>query len=366
MNYNKIESINFSLWNRKIINGYWLLFFLYFVGQVSFFLLNRIYYPEYASMDYISRHMLVPDVILISILLCTEVLFKYFRKMQKYLILITSIIIAYTIFFTISSVVPGRQIVLILPLIISIFYFNKRILTIGCCLNILTLTIVYMLSPQQRTVITIYEFIVIILMLIGSASAGFGIVNRGIQLLDEITKLVKSEEKLIVENSIIDKLSKTDALTGLYNHKTFHMFTDDILAQLNFSELPLQLAIIDIDNFKKVNDTYGHWTGDIVLKRVAEIIQNSTTSNDFVARYGGEEFAIIFIEKSHQETLSILETIRSNIENDLFKELENKSVTVSIGVHSYVKNEGKEALFKAADNCLYSAKATGKNRIVDQ
>lgn len=128
----------------------------------------------------------------------------------------------------------------------------------------------------------------------------------------------------------------------------------------------LQLAIIDIDNFKRVNDTYGHWTGDIVLKQVASILQESITSNDFVARYGEEEFAVIFIGKSIQEITDMLEAIRYLIEKTTFPELDGKSVTVSIGVQPYVKNEGKASLFKFADAHLYTAKVTGKNKIVSE
>jgi diguanylate cyclase (GGDEF)-like protein len=364
LNYNRLDSIDFGVWNRKIISGFWLVFFLYFAGQVSFLILNIVYYPEYAGIYYIRKHMIVPDTLLLSILVSAEIFIRRFKNGQKYLVLITSIVVAYTIFFTISSRIPGRQIVLILPMIISIFYFNKKISVIGCCLNIIVFSLVYILIPYQRTIISIYEFVVIILMLVGSATAGIAIVNRGIQLLNEITKLVKSEEKLIIENSIIDKLSKTDALTELYNHKTFHEFTDNILAQCDSHELPLQLALFDIDNFKKVNDTYGHWTGDIVLKQVANIIHNSITINDFIARYGGEEFAVIFIGKNMEETLAILENIRATIEKTIFKELENKAVTVSIGVQSYKKNDGKESLFKFADAYLYTAKTSGKNIIV--
>jgi diguanylate cyclase (GGDEF)-like protein len=191
-----------------------------------------------------------------------------------------------------------------------------------------------------------------------------GIVSRGIHLLNSITTLVKNEEKLIIEKSLIDKLSKTDALTGLYNHRTFHEYTDTLLNQKSIYSFQLQLAIIDIDDFKKVNDTYGHWSGDIVLKETASIIQSAITPDDFVARYGGEEFAIIFLGKNLTDTLSILETLRESISKRAYKELENNSVTVSMGVHNYLNNESKELMFKYADGALYKAKSSGKNKIV--
>jgi diguanylate cyclase (GGDEF)-like protein len=267
----------------------------------------------------------------------------------------------------IANDIPGRQIVLILPILISIFYFNKKVLVVTSVIilcSVISLFIINRLFISEIKLIAVHELSFIILSILGTALAGHGIVNRGIELLKYITELIKSEETLIIEKSIIDKLSKTDALTGLYNHRTFHEYIDTILEQFNSHKIQLQLAIIDIDNFKKVNDTYGHWCGDIVLKEVARIAQQHISSDDFIARYGGEEFAMVFIGKSLDETLAVLEAIRDHISGTVFVELLNSTVTVSVGVHTYTENQGKEFLFKCADQCLYEAKATGKNKIV--
>jgi diguanylate cyclase (GGDEF)-like protein len=125
----------------------------------------------------------------------------------------------------------------------------------------------------------------------------------------------------------------------------------------------LHLAIIDIDNFKKVNDTYGHWAGDIVLKSVSRCIKELLTPNEFVARYGGEEFTVIFTEKTVGEAYQMLDNIRLEIAQTKHPELDHQSVTVSIGLESYVEGEGRENLFKRADHSLYTSKKTGKNKI---
>jgi two-component system cell cycle response regulator len=308
--------------------------------------------------------MLIPDSIILFILLCTELAFKYSRRLERYLIIITSIAISYTAFFNITSSISGRQLALLIPILMSIFYFDKKILVATCSLDLLIIWAVYFILPSQRELMSIYELVIVSLSFVISGIVGVGVVNRGIQLLNSITTLVKNEEKLIIEKSIVDKLSKTDALTSLYNHRTFHEYVDTIMNQHCLYNFQIQLALIDIDNFKKVNDTYGHWTGDIVLKEVANIVQASVTADDFVSRYGGEEFAIIFIGKSFTDTLAILEKIRKDIETRNFLELENKPVTVSIGVHDYCNREGKELLFKYADSALYKAKGSGKNKVV--
>ena len=103
----------------------------------------------------------------------------------------------------------------------------------------------------------------------------------------------------------MDKLTKTDALTDLYNHMTFHEYFEKLIEQHEQNGLPLQLAIFDIDNFKLVNDMFGHRAGDAVLQRVSELIRSKVSTNDFVARYGGEEFAILFTDKLKMEALKL-------------------------------------------------------------
>jgi diguanylate cyclase (GGDEF)-like protein len=360
----KSHLIEYKLWNRKIINAFWIVSFIYIIGQVIFLTLDIINVPGYSIKHFLLKYMFVPDSIILLILICTELFFRFSKRLEKHLIIITSLAIAYTAFFNISSSISGRQLALLMPILISIFYFNKKILAVTCSISISIIWIVYMVSPYQRKIMSIYELVIVTVASIIAGVIGIGVVNRGIELLDSITTLVKNEQKLIIEKSIIDKLSKTDALTNLYNHRTFHEYVDTILNQHNLYNFQVQLALIDIDNFKKVNDTYGHWTGDIVLKGVGSILQNSVTADDFVARYGGEEFAVIFIDKNLSETLSILDKIKDAIENNTFEELENNSVTVSIGVHNYLNNEGKELLFKYADGALYDAKCSGKNKVL--
>ena len=136
---------------------------------------------------------------------------------------------------------------------------------------------------------------------------------------------------------------------------TFHEYLDRLIDQNHVNDLSIQLALIDIDNFKKVNDTYGHRAGDSVLKHVADIIKESIEADDFAARYGGEEFAVIFTEKSTSTAYSIAEDIRKKIAAMKNKEAGDTIVTVSIGLNNYNKT-GKEILFKEADSALYEAK----------
>lgn len=352
------------MWNRKIINAFWIVALVYVIGQVLVLGLDLIDDSSYSIPRYLKMYMLKPDSIIFTVLICTELIFKYSKRFERYLIIITSITICYTAFFNIHYEISGRQIALLIPILLSVFYFSKRVLVTTCSIDLLIIWTAYSAFPSQRQAMSSYEMVIVTLGIICAGIIGVGVVGRGIQLLNLISTMTKNEEKLIIEKSIIDKLSKTDALTNLYNHRTFHEYVDTILHQQSMYNFQVQLALIDIDDFKKVNDTYGHWSGDIVLKEVGNILHSLATADDFVSRYGGEEFAVIFIGKNLTDALHTLEKMKQTIENRPFKELDNKPVTVSIGVHNYLNGEGKELLFKYADGGLYKAKASGKNKVI--
>lgn len=208
--------------------------------------------------------------------------------------------------------------------------------------------------------VNIFAFIGIF---IGFVFISGGIIYRGHYLLKHLEESLCQQKELLVRNILMDRENKIDALTRLYNHKTFHEYLDRLIEQGDKNQLSFQLAIIDIDNFKQVNDQFGHWVGDSVLKRVGEQFKLNVTANDFVSRYGGEEFAVILTEKSKSESFQLVDTIRANISQMIHPEMNHKPVTVSIGMCSYEVGLGKEAFFKAADNSLYQAKKNGKNQV---
>jgi diguanylate cyclase (GGDEF)-like protein len=179
-----------------------------------------------------------------------------------------------------------------------------------------------------------------------------------------IESVTRDKQELLIRNAITEKMAHTDSLTDMYNHRTFQEYFDQVVVMHSQqNKHKLQLAIIDIDDFKKLNDTYGHAIGDIVLKRVANKIKSLVTADDIPSRYGGEEFAIIFTNKDISIAYNILENIRRSIEREKIREAET-NVTISIGLHEYIDDEGKQSSFVKADEALYTAKHTGKNKTV--
>ncbi|MDL2217938.1 GGDEF domain-containing protein, partial [Christensenellaceae bacterium OttesenSCG-928-M15] len=152
-----------------------------------------------------------------------------------------------------------------------------------------------------------------------------------------------------------------DSLTKLYNHATFYEKLDEHIKAHKTQNQPFALLVLDIDNFKAINDTYGHDVGDIVILRLVEIIKAHTTALELAFRYGGEEFTILTTDVIRAPRLA--EDIRLALEDSRYKEFDRR-VTVSIGLCQYNDNfGGRREYFAAADKALYNAKRTGKNRV---
>ncbi|MFL5343317.1 MAG: diguanylate cyclase [Hyalangium sp.] len=164
----------------------------------------------------------------------------------------------------------------------------------------------------------------------------------------------------------MERMATTDGLTGLLNHRTFQSKADEYLAQSKRYGRKVSLILTDIDHFKSVNDTYGHPTGDAVLRGVAKILRDKARDTDIVARYGGEEFAIIMPETDAKGALVIAERIREAVKAEVFQtEMGPLKVTLSLGI-STGPDYGyeKQQLIDLSDQCLYHAKRHGRNQSV--
>jgi diguanylate cyclase (GGDEF)-like protein len=179
-------------------------------------------------------------------------------------------------------------------------------------------------------------------------------------------RIVDLQKELLETNKRLELLSITDGLTKLYNHRYFQ---DELARAFQESERygrPLSLAIVDLDFFKKVNDTYGHAVGDEVLKAVSSIFQGSIRGTDLTARYGGEEFAVMMPETELGDALTFAEKIRGLVEStSVHTQAGAIRVTVSIGVATvpHAKIHAAKELVIAADKALYGAKRGGRNRV---
>lgn len=179
-------------------------------------------------------------------------------------------------------------------------------------------------------------------------------------------RIVDLQKELVASNERLSLLSITDGLTRLYNHRHFQEELARMFEESLRYDRPLSLALIDIDFFKKVNDTWGHGAGDEVLKRVSSIFANQTRSADMAARYGGEEFAVIMPETDLEHAIQFAEGIRKTIEDTAIETEEaTLRVTVSIGIACYPHTQVQtpRQLVESADRALYRAKRGGRNQV---
>jgi len=168
--------------------------------------------------------------------------------------------------------------------------------------------------------------------------------------------ILKEKEKLEEE---VRRLSITDDLTGLYNHRHFFKMLESEMIRRERQKTSLSLLMFDIDHFKRYNDLYGHIEGDRVLKKIGEIVNHSIRNNvDTGYRYGGDEFAALLIGATRDQALHIAERIRSMIEGSEFEK-----ITVSIGLAEFDEDSDLEGFVKSADNAMYVAKYSGGNQV---
>jgi len=165
----------------------------------------------------------------------------------------------------------------------------------------------------------------------------------------------------------IYRLTIMDGLTQIHNHRYLVDFLDREVARSVRHERPLAVLMLDIDRFKAVNDEHGHLCGDYVLREMSNRIRHSVRREDLFARYGGEEFALVLVETNPEQAHEVAERLRASIEEKPFWfESVIVPITVSVGVASVINQPDVSAgaLLKEADEKLYEAKRTGRNRVV--
>jgi len=181
------------------------------------------------------------------------------------------------------------------------------------------------------------------------------------EYLQEYTRLLvdRLEERI--------GISLTDELTGICNRRGFNLRLDEELSRAGRYNFGLALIMIDIDDFKQVNDHYGHLAGDLVLRELAQLFRVEKRKHELLSRYGGEEFIIILAEEDGPGAFVVAERLREKVQDHIFISYGHPiKITVSSGISYFLPNEplGREYLICRADEALYKAKKGGKNRSV--
>ena len=190
-------------------------------------------------------------------------------------------------------------------------------------------------------------------------------VGIAVAALDYMTNIknMMTDPVLIEERKSNDlaEIAANDLLTGLLTRDIFDVIYAKEISLTRRKEKPLSLAMVDVDDFKRINDIHGHQSGDKVLSEIGSIINHGIRDMDIAARYGGEELVILMPDTNIETAYDVADRIRGDIEKTI---VESMTVTVSIGVSEYIDNNESNDLIKKADDALYKAKSLGKNVVV--
>jgi diguanylate cyclase (GGDEF)-like protein len=185
--------------------------------------------------------------------------------------------------------------------------------------------------------------------------------------VEAILRIKNEHEELRQQNQRLAELSVTDPLTGLYNRRFLMERLKEELDRAKRYQYPISCLMIDVDNFKQINDSLGHLQGDHVLQQIAELLKNSSRVVDIVVRYGGEEFLLVLPQTDLDGAQVVGERFRKMVEEHRFFPADvARTLTVSIGAAAFAGDQLRtyEEMLKWADEALYEAKRAGKNRIV--
>ncbi|MBN2253736.1 MAG: GGDEF domain-containing protein, partial [Kosmotogaceae bacterium] len=163
--------------------------------------------------------------------------------------------------------------------------------------------------------------------------------------------------KLEEINKLLEKQAETDPLTGLLNHRKMKSVLDSEISRAERYETPLTMIMLDLDNFKSINDSYGHLKGDELLAAIGKLIRSSIRKNDFAFRYGGEEFLILLPSADMQRTTEVYSRLKQSLREHL-----EIAVSFSAGARQW-KGESSDEFISIVDKLLYEAKAKGKDRL---
>lgn len=190
---------------------------------------------------------------------------------------------------------------------------------------------------------------------------------------DFIAKPFSKEELICRVNNTIEAMeninkianfANRDFLTGVYNRRFFYSDVEEYVQAAEETNEPYAFAMIDIDYFKKINDTYGHDGGDRILKSIAKILNDNTKGSDIVARFGGEEFCVVLKKISKEEAVKFFVNLRAKVaENEVIIKKQKIRVTISIGVSFGNGHCEIDDMLEACDSALYTAKENGRNRV---
>jgi diguanylate cyclase (GGDEF)-like protein len=342
-------------WNQRFLYLFWFSLALYIILA----LIGVWLHPAAEMSQLFTITVFHPAVFLALLVVGVQVASRQFpHQMPAFLVTATYCavyVIAHALFDLASP-----AFVLVLPVMFSTVYLKKRIVALATGLSLLEFITLYLQVYRYLAGVSYMDVFVIFVILVIAGGVCLLMVGRAQELAQSLNESAKVRQELMMQNVWMQRMSKFDALTELYNRVTFQDHVSRLVEVCGKHDISLHLAVVDIDDFKQINDTYGHDVGDEVLTQFAAHIRESLPDDFFVARYGGEEFVVVATELAYHDFVTHMEDLRMSVSANTFC---GQSLTVSIGVHSLGPGETEDVFFRLADQGLYWSKNHGKNRL---
>lgn len=355
--------VNDSNWNRKLIRIFWWILLIYEAAATIGLFVDISRTPDQWGHSFV-RFQVIPTCLQLVLMAIGHAAVYLFKRYSDFIMIVWTMTMVGLFIICIPELNDKYELMCV-PVLLSSSYFQRKLIVFAYVSSLVCIGILVAANFYRGLMPSAYEMIVSAAVVTATAVVCFAIMNKGLDLITQLKDSVVREQELLIRNVMIDRLSKVDALTDLFNHRSFQEHTDHLISHIPH-DTPLELALMDIDNFKRINDTYGHWVGDEVLKTIGSILKQTLSSDDMAFRYGGEEFAVLFVGKRHDEVMALCETLLHKVRGTLIPEIPDQRITMSIGVAPYDRNTLKKAWFQRVDECLYTAKRYGKNRIYAQ
>lgn len=350
---------------QRVLYTYFFLYIIVTAIETTIVILNA-WGMEGFNIDFVALHLLFPagaDAVLIIVTM-VAIISKRLSGTVKNVILITCMSMICTVLYIAHASFPVFAVLMAAPILITSAFMSKRLTLYALGLSTILLAVAVFVSKWFNPMIAELKDRLI------NAAVLLCILIAETVVICIIDDLHKQREALLSqttkENELLANKVRIDGLTGLYNHTSFYADLEAVLGDPGLFDNRHAVAVMDVDGFKQINDSFGHGMGDVILREAAELIKETVGRKGSCYRYGGDEFTVIFKDCSVESAANILSRILSNTSRMQARlphgtEL---NVTLSAGLSEVGQDATSESVFSEADNALRMAKQAGKNRYV--
>jgi diguanylate cyclase (GGDEF)-like protein len=357
-------NLSFDVWREKFIKVFYIIAALIFIVEMVVFIVLRnhgLLSEGYSVFQYVIKYIVITTVAdVLLVFACQKInAMNILAQLKNYAVLTMVSLMAAVITF-IHYDVGAILTVFIIPVFLTVLFGKKKMTGVITALNSLLLVLSAIHSAVASDSVFFYLNVAVAFTLMVSAFLiSYVLIEYNKANSDYIYASYRTQVSL-------NEQAQNDSLTGLYNQKTFQSLLKDSIEKAKSLKSPMSLAIIDLDDFKEINDTFGHLEGDQVLIHFTNLLKQQFADGEaYISRYGGDEFAIIFPKASKELAYLKLEALRQRCKQLPQSQVRAGEISFSSGISYYMEGDMNETLlFHQADSALYRAKDNGKSQTV--